>query len=160
MARLADDRYEKVTATQQGYEKNYTKALELVRMPPAASDDSDLEDIAAETLSNYEDVGEIERLVINADKRHLTKETSEAKFDDIDVSLSGDITLTGTETTYFYEWDEFQVATAEPVGDKYYIFYNTLKFFTSGASTTPLNRWVIAGRFQGSEIPKDNIDRD
>lgn len=151
---------EKVKATQEKYEENHARALDLVRMPPAASDDSDLEEIAEETLANYEDVGEIERLVINADKRHLTKETSEAKFDDIDVSLSGDITLTGTETTYFYEWDEFQVATAEPVGDKYFIFYSKLKFFTSGASTTPLNRWIIASRFQGSEIPKANIDED
>ena len=129
-------------------------------MPPAASTDSDLEEIAEEALAGYEDVGDIERLVINSDKRHQSQETSEAEFDDIDVNSSGNITMSGTQTTYFYEWDQFQVATAEKVGDRYYIFYSTLKFYTSGASTTPLNRWFIAKRIQGNEIPEDNIDKD
>lgn len=142
------------------YEAQYQKARELIRMPEAASTDSKLTKIAKDCLAQYDTVGNIERMVINAPKKHLTKETSEEKFDDIDVSLSGTVTLTGTKTTWFYEWDQFQVATAEPVGDKYYIFYNTLKYFTSGASTTPLNRWVLSGRIQGPEIPKANINKN
>ena len=151
---------EQVRSATDQYEANYAKARELVRMPKPASTDSELIGIAEETLANYEDVGEIKRLVVNLDKRHLSKETSESEFDDIDVSLSGTVTLTGTKTTYFYEWDEFQVATAEPVGDKFYIFYSKLKFYTSGAETTPLNRWIIASRIQGNEIPEANIDKD
>lgn len=143
----------------QNYEAQYQKARELIRMPEAASTDSELTKIAKECLAQYDYIGHIERMVINAPKRHLSKETSEEKFDDVDVSLSGNVTLTGTKTTWFYEWDEFQVATAEPVGDKYYIFYNTLKYFTSGASTTPLNRWVLSARIQGPEIPKENINK-
>ena len=150
----------KVQATADRYEANYQKARELVRMPKAATKDSKLTKIAKETLAQYDYVGEIKRLVINTEKQHRTKETSEEKYDDIDVSLSGTITLTGTKTTYFYEWDQFQVATAEPVGDKFYIFYNTLKYFTSGASTTPLNRWIISGRIQSSEIPPENINKN
>jgi hypothetical protein len=52
------------------------------------------------------------------------------------------------------------VATAEEVGGSYFIFYNTLKYYTSGSATTPLNRWILSGRIQGSEIPEANIDRD
>lgn len=151
---------EKVKSTASDYEAKYLKARELVRMPQAASNDSKLRKIAEETLSAYDYIGAIERLVINADKRHLSKETSETEFTDADVSLSGEITLTGTKTTYFYEWDEFQVATAEPVDGAYYIFYNTLRHFTSGAPTTPLNRWILGNRFQGPEIPQENIRKD
>lgn len=144
------------------YENNHKRALELVRMPKAATTDSDLTDIALNTLKNpkYDYVGEIKRLVINSDKVHRSQKTTEAEFDKIDVSLSGTVTLSGTETTYFYEWDQFQVATAEPVEDKFYIFYTTLKYYTSGADRTPLNQWIISGRIQGSEIPEGNINLD
>jgi len=144
------------------YEANYKKARGLVRLPEPASTDSDLMEIAKETLSNpkYDYVGDIKRMVINAEKVSRTKKTSEASFDKIDVSLSGKVTLSGTETTYFYDWDQFQVATAEPADGKYYIFYTTLKFFRSGASTTPLNKWIISSRLQGSEIPQENINLD
>lgn len=148
-----------VQSTIDTYERNYQKARELVRMPAAASKDSKLTAIAEDTLANYEYVGKIRRLVINADKAHHSEETSEQKFDDASVSLSGTITLTGTKTTYFYEWDQFQVATAEPVGAKHYIFYNTLKYYTSGDSTTPLNKWIISSRIQGPEIPEANISK-
>ena len=139
------------------YQDNYAKARKLIRMPEPASKDKKLQKIAQSTLSSYDYVGRIETLVINTDISHHKKETSEEEFDKVDVSLSGTITLSGTRTTYFYEWDEFQVATAEPVGDTYYIFYSTLRYFTSGASTTPLNKWIIGQRFQGSEIPKGNL---
>jgi len=144
------------------YEANYEKARELVRMPKEASTDSDLADIAEDTLEDagIEGYDEFERLVITLDLESRSKETSEAKFDKIDVNSSGKVTLSGTKTTYFYDWEEFQVATAEPIGDIYYIFYTTFKKFTKGASTTPLNRWIVSGRFKGSEIPYDNIDED
>ncbi len=56
------DRIKKVTVQ---YENNYQKALELIRMPKAASTDSDLMEIAEKTLANpkYTDVGEIKRLL-------------------------------------------------------------------------------------------------
>ena len=149
-----------IQATLDLYEANYQKARRLVRMPKPASQDTELLTIAKRTLANYDYVGDIKRLVINAPKTHRNKETSEEKYNDIDVSLSGTVTLTGTKTTYHYEWDEFQVATAEPVDDTHYIFYSTLKYFTSGASTTPLNKWIIGARMQGCEIPAENIHLD
>lgn len=142
------------------YEQKHAKALELVRMPKAATTDSDLLKIAKETLENpqYEYVGKIERLVINTEKTHRSEDTSEAKIDKIDVGAGGKVTLSGTETTYHYEWDQFQVATVEPEDGKFYIFYSTLKNYSSGDSTTPLNRWIIASRLQDSEIPSENIN--
>ncbi len=148
-----------VQATAALYEANYQKARALVRMPKAATQDGKLTAIAKKTLAGYDYVGDIKRLVINTEKAHRTKTTSEAKYDNVDVSLSGTVTLTGTKTTYFYEWDEFQVATAEPVGDIHYIFYSTLKYFTSGASTTPLNKWIVSARMQSCEIPEANISK-
>ena len=149
----------RLAAARLAYLANITEALKLVRMPDAASDDGDLEDIAEETLSNPKyGVGEIERLVINADKSHHTKESSEVEYDEVDVSITGKITLSGTQTTTFYEWDQFQVATAEREGDRYFIYYNTLKYFTSGATTTPQNRWILSARFKSTEILEDHID--
>lgn len=150
----------RIEDVSKGYEAKRLKALELVRMPKAATTDSDLRETALKTLQSpdYDYVGEIKRLVINTPKTHRSMETSEAEFDKIDVGAGGKVTLSGTQTTYFYEWDEFQVATAEPVEDKYFIFYSSLKYYTSGAQNTPLNQWIISNRIQGSEIPLANIE--
>lgn len=150
---------EKVRAASSGYESSLAKAKDLVRMPKPASSDSALLSLAKKTLSNYDYIGDFERIVINAPKVKKSKETSEELYDKLDVSIDGTLTLSGTKTTYFYEWEQFQVATAERVGEKYYIFYTTLKNFTSGSSVTPLKRWVVSGRIKGSEIPKGNIQK-
>jgi hypothetical protein len=59
--------------------------------------------------------------------------------------------------TNIYKWDEFQVRTAEQVDGKWYIFVNDLKYFTSGASTTPLDRWLVSNRWQAEQILEENI---
>lgn len=147
--------------TNTQYEANYRQALSLSRMPKAATTSSSLLSTAREVLQKPKyGAASIERIVINSDKVHREKETSETQYDDFDISLSGTLTLSGTKTTYFYAWDQFQATTAEPVGDKYYLFYNTFKIFTSGATTTPLNKWILSNRLQGSEIPKENINLD
>jgi hypothetical protein len=135
------------------------KALQMARMPQPASTSTELHRIAKETLAKpgY-GTGKILRLVINSDKVSREKETSEIELDEIDVRLSGDVKLSGTKTTTRYQWEQFQVATAEPVDGKYFIFYNTLKYFSAGVTTTPLNRWLLSERLQGSEIPKQNIN--
>ncbi len=149
---------DKIKRSMVLYEENHALTLELVRMPKAVTTDSKLLAAAKKTLANKKyGVGQIQHMVINSDKVHRSKTTSQAEFNDVDVSLSGKITLKGTSTTYHYKWDEFQVATVEPDAGKLYLFYNTLKFFTSGDSTTPLNSWVLNKRFQGSEIPKANV---
>lgn len=150
---------EKVRSALSGYEASLATAKDLVRMPKPASTDSGLLSLAKKTLSNYDYVGDFERIVINAPKVKKSKETSEEHYDKLDVSIDGTLTLSGTKTTYFYEWEQFQVATAEREDGRFYIFYTTLKNFTSGSSVTPLNRWVISGRIKGSEIPEGNIHK-
>jgi len=150
-----------VTKTITNYKLQRKQALKLARMPRSVSNDKTLFDIAQRTLEKPDyGVGKIMRMVINSDKVKREKETSEVEIDEVDISLSGEVKLSGTGTKTRYEWEQYQVSTAEPVGEKYFIFYNTLKFFTAGATTTPLNRWILSGRFKGSEIPQQNIELD
>lgn len=149
----------RIQQTKTRYLAQRAKALELARMPQAASTSEELQQIAIKTLAKPSyGAGEILRLVINSDKVTREKETSEIEIDEVDIRLSGDVQLSGTKTTTRYQWEQFQVATAEPVADKYFIFYNTLKYFRAGATTTPLNRWLLSERIQGGEIPKKNIN--
>ncbi|MEM7203088.1 MAG: hypothetical protein AAF628_22700 [Planctomycetota bacterium] len=126
-------------------------ALDQVRMPAAASTDAELVEIAKKTLANKKyGVGEVLRLVINAPKEHREKD-------------SGDIshgTVSTTVTVYHYAWDQYQVCTVEKEGEEFWMYFNTLKYFTSGATTTPLNRWVLSGRFKGTRILEENIHKD
>ncbi|MBL4850877.1 MAG: hypothetical protein JKY90_01155 [Gammaproteobacteria bacterium] len=153
---------QQLDAAAKQYEANYRTALKLVRMPKSVTSDAELVKIAKQTLTNpkYEYVGGIKRLVVSAEKVHREKQTSNVEYDKVDISLSGNIKLSGTETTYSYAWDEFQVATAESEADKYYIFYTTFKYFTKGGSTTPLNKWIISDRIHVGEIPAENISLD
>lgn len=151
----------RVRAAAAAYAAKRERALEVVRMPEAASTDPALIEIAEATLANPDyAVGPIARLVVNVDRRSYEMETSEVEIDRIDMGLGGSLTASGTETTYRYAWDQFQVATAELVGERYFIYYTTLKFFTSGAPTTPLQRWIVAERLRTVEIPEANIALD
>lgn len=143
------------------YRVQREKALQLVRMPKPASTNSELIQIAKDTLANpnYE-TGDIIRIIINSDKVTRESESSQIDIDDVDVGLSGKVKMSGTQTTTRYKWEQYQVATAEPVNDKFFIFYNTLKYYTAGGTTTPLNQWIRTGRIQGNEIPKKNINLD
>ena len=54
--------------------------------------------------------------------------------------------------------DEFQVTTAELVGEEHYLFYNRLKFFHSAGSTTPTGRWILSERFRSTRILREHLD--
>ncbi len=100
---------------------------------------------------NYEGIQPPRRLVINSQSvPRREKKEAEIKATGADSAPA---------TIYHWVWDEFQVASAEPVGEQFFIFYNTLKFFHAGAPTTPLNRWVLSGRFKGQQILEANIDK-
>lgn len=130
---------EQVDRAAAQYESLHAQALAEVRMPPAVSVDEALMTVARETLENPKyGAGPVARMVISTDRQQYEKEMSEDQYDDVDISLSGEVTLSGTRTTYRYAWEQFQVATAEQEDGKYYIFHNTLKRFTAGAPTTPL----------------------
>ncbi len=57
------------------------------------------------------------------------------------------------------EWDDFQVAVAEKVGDDYWIVYYTIAFATQGRSDDPLDRWYCSERAAWNRILKENIDK-
>ncbi len=148
------DRAAQMQELEQGiraYQAMSRQALAEVVMPDAATTNAELLRIAESTLANenYESSRGWERLVINSDLQKKEK-------------WEGDYrrgTVRDTISVYHYQWDEFQVATAEQVGDRYFIYYNRLKFFHSGGSTTPTGRWILSQRFQGSEILKANIGK-
>ncbi len=152
------DLLKKIEGNLANYEVDYKTALKTVRMPEAVTNDRDLKDIAKATFANYKYIDAFRNLVITKDKEHRSKETSTEKYDKIEVSLSDKVTLSGTRTTYHYEWDEFNVTTAQKDAGKYYIYRTTFKYFTQGASTTPLNKWIISGHDRRSEIPEANLD--
>ena len=105
-----------------------------------------MEDIAAETLKNprYGVNLPVERLEVGK-KTHRKEARSE---------VSGNSIVTN-----IYEWDEFQARTVEQVDGKWFIFVNNLKYFYSGATTTPLDRWLVADRWQSSQILEENIHK-
>lgn len=122
--------------------------LDTVRMPAAASSDPELLRIAEETLKKPDyQVGGWQRLVISAPK--VRRERREASVNRGAVNT--------TVTGYHYVWDEFQVATAETVGDSTWIFYSTLKLYHSGDATTPIGRWVLSQRFESTRILPENV---
>ena len=125
-------------------------ALASVRMPAARSSDGRLVDIATEVLGRPEYGYAFKRMVVNADLNHFDKMSGS-----IDENTSSDLVV----TVYHWVWDEFQVTTAERHTDgKWYLFVNRMRNFVSGGPTTPTGRWILAERFQGSEILEANID--
>lgn len=141
----------KVAAALASYEQKYKTALGLARMPAVGMTDEKYIRIAQETLKNPSyGVGPIKRLLINS-KQVQSKEKTET---DIRAGVGQ-----ATATTYHWVWDEFQVATAEAVGDTHHVFFNTLKFFHKGGPTTPTGRWLLSDRFKSTEILEENIGK-
>ena len=155
----------RIESGKKSYLAKLDKALKNARMPKPVSTDPALLEIARKALNTsiqpgYAKVGEIKRLVITSDKVHRANDVSNETFDRINVNSSGNITMTGTSITFHFEWDEFNVVSAEKVGGKHYIFYNSFTYYTEGGRKTPLNRWVVSGRRQGAEIQEESINKD
>jgi hypothetical protein len=127
------------------YDADFQLALSTMRMSPGLDDD-ELRAIAEETLQNprYGVNLPWERLEVGK-KSHRKEARSE---------VSGNSLVTN-----IYEWDEFQALTAEQVDGKWYIFVNDLKYYYSGASTTPLDRWLVSDRWQAERILEENIHK-
>jgi hypothetical protein len=125
------------------YDSHFQLALSTQRMAPGIGD-SELEEIAAETLQKPDYGVNLpwQRLEVGK-KAHREEARSE---------ISGNSLVTN-----IYKWDEFQARTAEQVDGKWYIFVNDLKYYYSGASTTPLDRWLVSNRWQAEQILEENI---
>ena len=136
-------------------------ALATSRMPSPQSQDAKMLAIAAEIIGipRYE-FGESGSVVLTTEAivERESKE-SEIKFDGAKV-MGGDVTLTGTETTWTYRWQEFKFAV--PLHDKdtdlWYIWWITAKNYSSGANSTPLNQWISGSAKKGNQILAENIE--
>ncbi|MEM1141001.1 MAG: hypothetical protein AAGI88_00300 [Pseudomonadota bacterium] len=153
-------RQEKLDSLRAMYAESRQQILGEYTLPKAASSDKQRLAIAAEVLANpsYE-YGTHGPIVLTTEAIETrSKEVSRDTIKDVDLSLSGTITWSGTRETWQYDWDEFKFATPlkHDNGD-WYVWWITAKYFRSGASTTPLNRWVSGGATQGDLILERNF---
>jgi len=153
-------RIDEIAGLRKLYAENRVKAIGDSKLPNPVSGDENRMAIAAQILSipRYE-FGEHGPVVLTtADIITRTKTVNRDTIKDVDVSLSGDITWSGTRETWNYDWDEFKFAT--PIkhenGD-WYIWWVTAKYYRSGASSTPINQWVSGATTQGSLILQENF---
>lgn len=154
-------RAEEIAGLRATYAANRTRALGESTLPDAQSTDAGRLAIAAAILAEprYE-FGEHGPIVLTTPETvERQKQVSRAEIKDVDVSLSGDVTFSGTETTWRYHWQEFKFATPlkETDSDEWYIWWITAKRFLSGAETTPLNRWVSGAATRGDRILAENF---
>lgn len=140
-------RVDKAIAHMQSCAK---QGLASVRMPKSATKDKELLAIAGKVLAREKyGAGKSLRTVINAPKKRKEKH-------------EGSITpgtVSATIRVYHYVWDEFQVATVERVGEQCWIFYNRMRFYHKGGSTTPTGHWILADRFRSTPILEANIGK-
>jgi hypothetical protein len=133
-----------------GFKAKYRTALNTIRMPEDKASDKKLHKIVEEVFAKSKEQYKAERIVINSDLKSYEKETG---------SLSRSSITTTTATFYKYKWDQFQATTAEKVGDVYYLYYNTFKYYHAADPKTPTKRWFLSNRFQSSQILAENIGK-
>jgi hypothetical protein len=142
------------------YAADRLAALGQSRLPePAASDPERLaiaEAILAEPDYEFGEHGPI--VLTTPEIVEREKKVSRAEIKDVDISLSGDITFSGTETTWQYRWEEFKFATPMKAEDgQWYVWWITAKNYSSGWERTPIGQWVSGGATQGDLILEENF---
>lgn len=150
-----------IEQAKTAFATNRQIALEASRLPQAKSSDKQLLAIAEQILTKpkYE-FGEFRSIVLTTagtTKREL--KSSEVDIDDVELTLAGDVKLSGTETTWTYKWEEFKFAVAlkEAESGQWYIWWITAKNFSSGGDKTPLNQWVSGKATKGNQILEKNL---
>ena len=136
---------EQVLSWQIAHDKNLAKAGDSV-LPPKGIDDSELMKIAQNVLANEKyELPKAKRTIVVTRKKPQNR---------IEYSIEDDKVIRIER-----RWQEFQVATIEKHDGKHYIYFNTLKYFTKGHSTTPLEKWVLGERFRSAPINESNIEK-
>ncbi len=154
-------RVAEIAELRKTYAENRKRALGNSKLPEPKSTDGGRIAIAKQILAepSYE-FGEHGPVVLTTPEIvERSKTVSRAEIKDVDVSLSGDITLSGTETTWNYAWEEFKFATPikQDGSDEWYIWWITAKKFSSGWERTPIGQWVSGAATKGDLIPRDNF---
>lgn len=154
-------RIDEIVALRKTYAANRVKALGASKLPEPKSTDAARIAIAEQILAepSYE-FGTHGPIVLTT-KEIIEREeqVSRAEIKDVDISLSGKITLSGTETTWNYKWEEFKFATPlkEKDSDDWYIWWITAKKYSSGWERTPIGEWVSGAATKGDLILRENF---
>ncbi|MCC5807355.1 MAG: hypothetical protein JJU00_13610 [Opitutales bacterium] len=155
-------RIEEIIALRATYAENRLKAIGDSRLPEAKSDDPGRMAIAKQILAEPRyGFGEHGPVVLTTPEIvEREKEVSRAEIKNVEFSLSGDITLSGTETTWNYRWEEFSFATPvkETDGEDWYVWWITARKYASGWERTPIGRWVSGTAVKGDLIPPENFE--
>jgi hypothetical protein len=156
LGRLAE-----IATLREAYASNRQRALGASTLPEPRSRDAERLAIAARLLAESAyGFGEHGPIVLTTeDIVERTREVSRAEIKEVEFSLSGGFTLSGTETTWTYRWEEFKFATPirDPESGDWYVWWLTAKKFSSGWEKTPLGRWVSGGAVKGDQIPEANF---
>jgi len=143
------------------YDSDRALALETSALPEPKSTDRERLKIAEEILANpkYEFGEHGEIVLTTAEIIEREREDSEIEIDEAELTASGDIEMSGTETTWTYRWQEFKFAVPlrEDDSDEWFIWWITAKNFSSGGARTPINRWVSGEANKGDRILESNL---
>lgn len=157
---LATQVAQKLEQAEQAFQDNAQRALQASRLPEPVSDNDDMINIATQIIKkpSYE-FGQYGPIVLTTEAIvERENKSSEIEIDDVDVTLSGDLKMSGTETTWTYRWQEFKFATPIKHDDgRWYIWWITAKKYSSGSSVTPLGQWVAGKSMQGNPILESNF---
>ena len=153
-------RVAEIEALRTQYAADRQSAVGASRLPEPAAQDAARIEIARAILAepSYE-FGEHGPIILTTPEIvEREKDVSRAEIKDVDVSLSGEITLSGTETTWHYKWQEFKFATPmRHENGEWYIWWITAKNYSSGWERTPIGQWISGRTTQGDLILEENF---
>ncbi|MBZ0167255.1 MAG: hypothetical protein K8I00_10660 [Candidatus Omnitrophica bacterium] len=161
-AKEAQTMVTKVENAKKEFTRKRGVALEASRLPEPKSTDKKLLAIAKEIVENPQyKFGEHGKIILTTDAVvERERKDSELEIDDAELTLGGDLKMSGTETTWTYKWQEFKFAVPlkDDGKDEWYIWWITAKIFSSGGSKTPLNKWISGEATKGNPILKKNLN--
>ena len=141
-------KWSKLMPTLDSAIKTYRQKAEqaaFVKSLPQGKPDNSLKKIATQVLAleKYQ-VGEIHRLIITS--KIFRRDRKDTRFfnDRLETTVRA--------------WEEFQVCTVEKEGEKYFVYFNTLRKFSRGDTTTPIDKWILSIRFKAGQILKEQLD--
>lgn len=154
-------RIKEIGDLRKKYAADRLRALGDSRLPEPKADDPARLAAAKEILANPKYEFGRHGPVVLTTPQIVTKEkeVSRDTIKDVDLSLSGTLTLSGTRETWQYKWDEFKFATPlkEADSDDWYIWWVTAKKFQSGWEKTPIGYWVSGAAVKGDLILEKNF---
>ena len=152
---------EEIKKAKKDFIRKRDIALETSKLPQPKSQNKKLQAIAKTIVEKKKyGFGEHGRIILTTSGIvDRERKESEVKIDKADISLSGNLKMSGTETTWTYRWKEFKFAVPlkETGSDKWYIWWITAKNFSSGGPRTPLNQWISGKADKGNRILEKNL---